>query len=80
MVSCEFSMDLKAFSYVVDGHQSAVRPADLAAGICKAFESLRRGHLVDEMPICFHVLENNHKPQGSSAYRCKADRCHLPAR
>lgn len=73
-------MDLKAFTYVVNGHQSAVRPADLAAGICKTLESLRRGHLVDEMPICFQVLENNHEPQGISAYRYTADRCHLPAR
>jgi hypothetical protein len=28
-------------TYVVNGHQSAVRPADLPAGILQALESLR---------------------------------------
>jgi hypothetical protein len=68
---------------VVNRHQSAVRPADLAAGIRETLESLRGGHLMDEMPVCFEELENhfkNFKPRGSSAYRCKASRCHLPAR
>lgn len=39
-------------TYVVDGHQSAVRPADLTASVLEALESLRRGHLVNKMPVC----------------------------
>lgn len=38
-------------TYVVDGHQSAVRPADLTAGICQTLKSLRGSHLVDEMAV-----------------------------
>lgn len=36
---------------MVDGHQSAVRPADLAVGILQAFESLGRGHLVHKVTV-----------------------------
>lgn len=39
------------FTYVVDSHQGAVRPADLAAGILETLEGLGRGHLVDKMAI-----------------------------
>jgi hypothetical protein len=38
-------------TYVVDSDQSAVRPADLAAGVCETLEGLRGCHLVNEVTV-----------------------------
>lgn len=38
-------------SYVVNGHQSTVRPADLAVGILQTFKSLGGGHLVHKVSV-----------------------------
>lgn len=57
-------MDLEASTYVVNSHQSAVRPADLAAGICETLESLRGGHLVDEMAVWGSIVRNHRECAG----------------
>lgn len=38
-------------TYVIDGHQGAVRPADWTAGILEALKGLRRSHLVHQMSV-----------------------------
>lgn len=45
-------------TYVVDGHQGAVRPADLTAGILQALEGLRRCHLVDKVAVYSSVSDD----------------------
>lgn len=36
---------------MINGNQSAVRPADLSAGILEAFEGLRRSHFVNQVSV-----------------------------
>lgn len=38
-------------TYMVHGYESAVRPADFAAGVLQALEGLRGGDLMDEMSV-----------------------------
>lgn len=55
-------IDLSTLTYVVDGHQSAVRPADLTVGILKTLKGLRRGHLVHKVAIYCRCQRVNNEP------------------
>lgn len=43
---------------MVDGHQGAVRPADLTAGILQTLESLRRSDLMNKVSIYSSVSDD----------------------
>lgn len=45
-------------TYVVDGHQGAVRPADLTAGILQTLKGLRRSDLVNKVAIYARVSDD----------------------